>query len=505
MYSDKRNIQQLAALLQAHGVEDIVVCPGSRNAALVHTFSQMGSMRCRSVTDERSAGFQAIGLSLATDRPVAVCITSGSAVANVHPAVCEAFYQGVPLVVISADRPQAWIGQMDGQTMPQQGVFGPMVRRSVSLPEVHTAENDWHCNRLINEALLEATHGTGGPVHINVPVSEPFYEFHTPELPPVRVIRRSADVSSLARRFAQASRPMIVVGQYPRPLRQLPKGCVMVSEQLGNQREGIRGDLDNLIASIPENEKKAYVPDLVISLGGHLVSKCMKAFLRGNAPREHWDVNGRGEVRDTFQCLTTIVECGEEELLDALDAQGADHAFTKRWNALALKLKTEGESVVGSLIRLLPEGAVLHLANSSAVRMAEHHRIRPDVTVCCNRGINGIEGSTSTAVGYALAHPERPNYLITGDLAFFYDQNALWSQPMPQNLHILLLNNGGGGIFDRLPLPQDERSQAFIRGRHTTSAEPVCRQYGVRYLQGEERMKDFAESREAVVLEIKTT
>ena len=143
MYTDKKNILQLVALLEAHGVKKIVLCPGSRNIPLVHTLSTHSSFTCYPVTDERSAGFFAIGLALNGGGPAAVCCTSGTALLNLHPAVAEAFYQNVPLVVISADRPAAWIGQMDGQTLPQPGVFSNLVKKSVNLPEIYTDEDEW--------------------------------------------------------------------------------------------------------------------------------------------------------------------------------------------------------------------------------------------------------------------------------------------------------------------------------------------------------------------------
>ena len=190
MYSDKKNILQLVALMKAHGIRKIVLCPGSRNAAIVHTLTNIEDFTCYSITDERSAGFFAIGLSLQGGEPTAVCCTSGSALLNLHPAIAEAYYQQIPLIVISADRPAAWIGQMDGQTLPQPNVFGSLVKMSVNLPEIHTEEDEWHCNRLVNEAILETTHHGKGPVHINVPISEPIYRFTAKELPQVRVMTR---------------------------------------------------------------------------------------------------------------------------------------------------------------------------------------------------------------------------------------------------------------------------------------------------------------------------
>ena len=215
MFTDKKNVLQLAVLLAAHGIRRIVLCPGSRDIPLVRTFAAMPEkFTCYAVTDERSAGFFALGLSLHDGRPVAVCCTSGSALLNLHPAVAEAFYRQVPLVVISADRPAAWIGQMDGQTLPQPGVFGPLVKKSVSLPEVKTEEDEWYCNRLINEALLETEHHGRGPVHINVPISEPFFDCPVETLPPARVIaRKDKHFEELAERLKQLPRRMLLIGQ----------------------------------------------------------------------------------------------------------------------------------------------------------------------------------------------------------------------------------------------------------------------------------------------------
>ena len=220
MYTDKKNILQLVALLKAHRIQKIVLCPGSRNIPIVQTLVNIPEFTCYPVTDERSAGFFALGLALNGGSPAAICCTSGTALLNIHPAVAEAFYQQVPLVVISADRPAAWIGQMDGQTLPQPGVFGSLVKKSVNLPEVQSEEDEWYCNRLINEALMELDHHGKGPVHINVPISEPFFKLPVTELPEARVITRyqglnvyNKDYQPLIDRLNRYQRRMVVVGQ----------------------------------------------------------------------------------------------------------------------------------------------------------------------------------------------------------------------------------------------------------------------------------------------------
>ena len=513
MISDNQSIQELASLLLAHGVKDIVLCPGSRNAAITHTLSQMPRFRCHALTDERSAGFYALGISLSTGLPAAVCVTSGSALLNLHPAVAEACYQHVPLVVISADRPQAWIGQMDGQTLPQPGVFGSLVRCSVQLPDIHTDEERWYANRLLNEALLSARQGCSGPVHINVPILEPFYEFHTECLPQARVIRRRTLPELLEQAWwLRREKCLIVMGQHPSSL-HFPKGCAVLSEHLGNQQEGIRGNLDGLIANMPGRETETYVPDVLVTIGGHIVSKRFKQFLRNHPPLHHVHISPRGEVTDTFQCLTDVVECTGEEFVHALKPEDTGQAiYAQMWERLANdvskaegnKALTEEERAVKQLLSQLPQNAVLHLANSSAVRLAEKFPVRKEVLVQCNRGVNGIEGSLSTAVGYATAQPDRQHFVVIGDLSFFYDQNALWTPHLPQNLHILLLNNGGGKIFETLPIPDEPRSRDFICGRNHASAEAACRQYGLRYLNSQEQMAEFVTSEQCTLLEIKT-
>ena len=259
MYSSKENVNILTALLVAHGIRHAVVCPGSRNAPIVHNLDACPDIICYPVTDERSAGFYALGLTQALGQPVVVCVTSGSALLNLAPAVAEACYQHRPVVVVSADRPPQWIDQLDGQTLPQPDALGRFVRVAVTLPEPHDAETRWHCNRLVNEALLEHH----APVHINVPISEPLFQFSVAALPHERVITRvDADIpphvlSHVVRRFMQAQRPMLIAGQPLNPL------------------------MDEAVQAVAGNPD--YVPDFVLYTGGSIVSKRLKHFRSSRA------------------------------------------------------------------------------------------------------------------------------------------------------------------------------------------------------------------------------
>ena len=507
MYSDKKNIQQLVALLQAHGVRKIVLCPGSRNAPLVQSITHNPYFSCTAVTDERSAGYVALGLALNGGQPAAVCCTSGTALLNMHPAVAEAYYQQVPLVVISADRPQAWINQMDGQTLPQAPAFGGLVKLAVQLPEVQTAEDEWYCNRLINEALLELYHHGRGPVHINIPISEPLFEFHTEELPEVRVIKRYVGLNEynesyddLIDRLNGYSKRLMIAGQqmmiylFDRYKNQvLSKGFAWFSEHLGNQTTAGQPiqNFDALLYSMQEKELSRYQPELVITYGGHVVSKRLKQYLRKYPPKEHWHVAADGKVVDLFGALTTVIEMSPFEFLDRIAVLMNDQAssYPQLWASRSKQLAepTCGYSslgVVGQFIQAMPSPAVLHLGNSSVVRYAQLFRLPKEVDICCNRGTNGIEGSLSTAIGYSIAS-DKINFVLIGDLSFFYDMNALWMGAYGTNLRILLLNNSGGEIFKALPMNLSPTASRYVCATHHTKAEAWAKERGFRYLSAQ--------------------
>lgn len=504
MYTDKKNILQLVALLEAHGVKKIVLCPGSRNIPLVHTLSTHPSFTCYPMTDERSAGFFAIGLSLNGGGPVAVCCTSGTALLNLHPAVAEAFYQNVPLVVISADRPGAWIGQMDGQTVPQPGVFGTLVKKSVNLPEIYTDEDEWYCNRLINEALLATHHHGKGPVHINVPVNEPLFRFTAEVLPEVRVITRyqglnvyDRDYKELIERLNKYQKRMIIVGQMnliylfdKKYSKLLYKHFAWLSEHIGNQTVPglpIR-NFDAALYTMNDEVQEKMMPELLITYGGHVVSKRLKKYLRQHPPKEHWHVSLDGEVVDLYGSLTTVIEMDPFEFLEkiAFLLENKTPQYPLMWENYCkalpqMEMAYSEMSAIGALIRTLPEQSALHLGNSSSIRYTQLYSVPPTVEVCCNRGTSGIEGTLSTAIGYAAAS-DKLNFVVMGDLSFFYDMNALWNGNIGTNIRILLLNNGGGEIFHTLPgLEMSGTSHKFITAVHKTSAKGWAEERGFLY------------------------
>ena len=492
MYSNKKNVNILTSLLVAYGIRNIVVCPGSRNAPLAHNFNETFAINCYPITDERSAGFYALGMARSLNKPVAVCVTSGSAVVNLMPAVVEAFYQHIPLVVITADRPAQWIDQLDGQTLPQQNIFGRFVKKSVSLPEPHDEEEEWYCSRLINEALnIE-----NAPVHINVPISEPLFEFANEKLPDVQMVKRG--MAEDIKEIAEVQRPMLVIGSACLSISQqiiveLEKHLVVLYEPLAFQ--GITKTLhfDEILYKI-ENAP-AYQPDLVIYMGGTIVSKRLRQFLR-KSPCKVVRVGQDEQMYDTFYRLTYQFVCSEQIFLNdllSLEKTAWCKGYWERWQVQLQQAQHHADiyqpdysqmAIVKSFEQQLQgkENISVHYANSTAIRLAN---IYANHYVACNRGVNGIEGSLSTAAGDSLTTEEKV-FCVIGDLSFFYDQNALWNQNLRDNFRILLMNNCKGGIFHMLKgLEQSPARDYLIAADHQTSAEGICRQHDVIYQKAE--------------------
>lgn len=510
MYSSKLNVNILTALMIQHHVHHVVVCPGSRNSSLVHNFNECPFITCYPVTDERSAGFVALGLTQQIGEVVAVCVTSGSALLNLLPAVAEATYQQEGIVVISADRPAAWINQLDGQTMPQPNALGDFVATSVNLPEPHNDEEHWLCNRLINEAFLKVESNSHPSVHINVPISEPLFEYNVAELPHERVIKCglwSNDMfqDAVIRAIVEAKRPLFVIGQCGRYtfsedyLSNLARHFVVLVEPLSS--DVLQPSfVDQMLSSI-EKHPAAYRPDLVIYMGGNTVSKRLRQFLRSLPDTtRHIVVSPDGELHDISQHTRLVIQGHPGTIVDDINGYLSrtvhPSAFYKKWQELRNEIRKSHEAFQPQFSQMLAvkefeklvdrEDDIVYYANSSSVRLAALYASH----YCfCNRGLNGIEGSLSTAVGASLMTKEDDGlvYCVIGDLSFFYDENALWQQQLTGRLRILLLNNQQGGIFLQLPgLEACPVRDTFIAAKHQLSAEGICKQFNIKYYQAKD-------------------
>lgn len=513
MYSDKENINILTSLLVSYGVRHIVVCPGSRNAPLVHNFDVSPDITAHAVTDERSAAFFALGLRLRLRQPVAVCVTSGSALLNTIPGAAEATYQHEGIIIISADRPQAWIGQLDGQTMPQHGALGTFASPSVSLPEPHNDTERWLCRRLICEAMIANTCPPFPSVHINVPVSEPLFGFSTPclpEIPPVGI----ADLDdqngreTLRRILKGKRRLMVISGQTSDDsvagfLMDKASGCVFVAEWLSPY--GRVRHIDEILRTTCAEELDNMRPDCIVYIGGHTVSKRLRHYMRSLDSRTMFiTVSDDGMLHDVSQHTTLVVKATAGDFMrmicNGAICPDADMDFVRRWhdmdNMAARRISASCPPYSQMLaIRRLEENIdnskdIVCYANSLSVRAGMMYA---SAYRYCNRGLNGIEGTLSMTAGMAAGAKEEGMtagnmtaaqnvYCVIGDLSFFYDSNALWIQELAGNMRIMLINNQRGAIFGMLPgLDRSPAHKSLIAAGHNATAEGICSQYGMEY------------------------
>jgi 2-succinyl-5-enolpyruvyl-6-hydroxy-3-cyclohexene-1-carboxylate synthase len=522
-------IYNIAALCAAHGLTEVVLSPGSRCAPLTLAFSRHPQTNVRVVPDERAAAFIGLGIAQARRVPTVLVCTSGTAGLNYAPAVAEAYYQQVPLLVLTADRPPEWIDQLDGQTIRQNGLYGPHVKGSFTFPtETTHPDAKWHANRLMNEAINLAKAYPPGPVHVNIPLREPLYPTGEVEFEEVRVIKDDAD--GYAHTFAAEAldpsyeelldRVLIVVGQHEsdehltQVLREvaMKTGAVVVADTISNVGTGLPiNTRHDIFLTSPDNFLlESLRPDLLITVGNSLISKSLKLFLRKQAPKQHWHLQPHnGVVADPFRSLTSVLRVNPSFFLEdfarepRVEKRKQSRQFGTAWSAASHKV---GDFISGffgddarsasdwnefhAFRRLFhPEYAsfpadntTLHLANSMAVRYANILGVPSGVEVFANRGTSGIDGCTSTAVGYALAQPEKQVVLLTGDVAFFYDRNAFWHNYPTPNLRVVLLNNHGGGIFRIIDGPrQQPELDEFFETRQQLTAENLCRDFHLPY------------------------
>ena len=504
MYSDFPHLNAFCALLTAHDVRRAVVCPGSRNAPIAHNLWQMQSdVDLFPITDERSAAFAALGMCVQSSRPAMVCVTSGSALLNTLPAVAEARERHLPLLVVSADREPELIGQLDGQTLPQQGALEPYAH-TFNLPTASghrsqfTGHNLRYAIRVANEALVDLQRDGGGPVHVNIPLESPLYSFRTDILPPVYPLKVHSRKNSspipaeLIDEIAASPMPILVLGQLDAgpidAVRAIDVGTKMLvlPELISGQHGSGR------VAALEDVRLEAEGA-VIVHIGGNLIDKPLKTQLRQLGDAKVVRIQEDSRISDTFFHLTDVVRGNPLAALEQLAADlpanervREERARLVRANMAHREADFDDWDDLGVMARLsealadVPLSA-LHLGNSLVLRNAAKCIETDGFRVSCNRGTNGIEGSLSAAAGYALID-DGLNVVLIGDLSFFYDSNALWNERLGGNLRIILFNNSGGGIFRQVKgAIESPAFGEYIAAHHDATAEGICLAYGAHY------------------------
>jgi 2-succinyl-5-enolpyruvyl-6-hydroxy-3-cyclohexene-1-carboxylate synthase len=530
--------QTVIQLCKAKNIKHIIISPGSRNAPLIIGFTNDAYFKCYSIVDERSAAFFALGIAQQLQEPTAVVCTSGSALLNYYPAIAEAFYSNIPLVVLSADRPKHLVGIGDGQTINQKNVFKNHILYSANLkldlkdeknvpkheelPILKNLEDKFerllgiqkniqiHNEEEINVAINFATIKKG-PVHINIPLDEPLYQ----TVSKLSVSPKTIDVSlrpteieeyalqSCFEDWNSASKKMILVGvNYPNQidkkwLEELAQddSVIVFTETTSNlHHSNFFPSIDQIIAPLSADEQKELQPDILVTFGGLIVSKKIKSFLRKHQPKQHWHID-RETANDTFFCLNNHIEATPNEFFEAFLPRVTHYVksnYKVAWTAVKQKRLRKHNDYLeqipfsdfvafSKILKTIPKNYIMQVGNSSAVRYTQLFKIDKTLEVFCNRGTSGIDGSTSTAIGCAVAN-KKPTVFITGDLSFLYDSNALWNNYIPKNFRVIVVNNQGGGIFRILPGNKNTNNfDTYFETKHNHTAEHLCHMFGFKY------------------------
>ncbi len=542
MYTKIKNVQILVSLLKQHNIRHLVLSAGTRHVPLAHSVENDDFFKCYSVVDERSAGYFALGLAKELGEPVAIACTSSTATCNYVPPIAEAYYQKVPLLVLTGDRDPYLLDQLEDQMINQVDMYKNFCKKCVSLPIVETEKDVWYCQRLINEAILELNHHGGGPVQINFPINQSIDDIadaSVPELPMYNKIERceigknKALWLKKAEKLKNAKRILVVCGSQVLASNELNAAldafearynCVISTEHLSNIK--CKNALNTYLVAeaITGNVLRKLNPDIIVFFGGNFISRFKVQLRVIKDTCETWIINDDGAIMDPFQNLTNVFECPPEYFFDFMAEANSngknDHdlyedlvglrkkinvpdptTLAKRVNQLAIndaKFKKlpppEGKDLVpenylsgllamSQVAKNLPKNSLVHLSILNSTRITQLFDVDPSVTVFSNIGTDGIDGSMSTFLGQMRAHPDRQGYLIIGDLSFFYDMNCLGIRDIGPNVHILLINNGGGAEFYFSMGPQKlPNIDMHISAAHKNTAKSWIESNHFRYL-----------------------
>ena len=509
MYTDLKSYQIIISLLKQYGITHCVLSAGSRNVPFVHSIEEDPEFHCYSVVDERSAGYFALGLAQELNEPVVISCTSSTATCNYWPPVAEAFYQGVPIVVLTSDRDPQMLGQWEDQMIDQVGMYDRHVRKSVNLPIINNKDDEVYCERLVNEALLELNHRGTGPVHINVPSKTYNNSFPVKELPTAKKINRiersnsNVEWEEKINKLKSAKKILVTCGQKSFVSDELNielenffknYNSVISLDYMSNLniKEGINTTVCMDGRYITKKKVQELMPDIIISFGGQIFSSIKEEFQMFKEEFEHWLIQEDGRVVDTYKSITNIFECDAEYFFQkcnmlANEESCNDRKYYQEWKEYVDNIKIpefpwSHAYAIKEVVEKIPSNSVLHLSINDSIRITNFFKLNPNIKVYANIGTHGIDGCLSSFLGQAAA-TEKPSYLVIGDLAFFYDMNALRLRHIKSNVHILLINNEGGSEFYFNKIWRNEASDLHTTARHKTKAEQWVKENNFTYLK----------------------
>jgi 2-succinyl-5-enolpyruvyl-6-hydroxy-3-cyclohexene-1-carboxylate synthase len=511
MLSDKKAIKDILILLEKKGVKHIIISPGSRNAPFSISLHNHPAFDVLSIADERSAAFFGLGIAQQSKRPVVLICTSGTAPLNYAPAIAEAYYQEVPLLIITADRPMEWVDQGEGQTINQSGMYDNYVRGAFNMTQdMNDGDLEWYNARQINEAIDLAMWPIPGPVHLNFPLRESLYKTDS-FVPQTKVIERVYStpflekqvLSDLGQIISQKKKVMVLVGQFShddqlinslQDFSALENVIFFTESHSGLDSPDFIGCVDRMIMTMTEQELDAIRPELLITIGTNIISRKVKAFLRHES-LDHWHVAEDGQVLDTFKRLVKVIPVNGLSFFSSVMPfiSGVSSAYRQTMLALNFEKRKAGEAyienavfsdlkAIHTIVQSTPADTDIQMGNSSIVRYIQLFDRPSSLRFFGNRGVSGIDGCSSTAAGAAYV-TQRNTLLISGDISFFYDVNAFWNNYISSKLKVIVINNGGGGIFRIIDGPKtSDALEKYFETHHQRTCEGVANMYGIDYL-----------------------
>ncbi|OJF76372.1 MAG: 2-succinyl-5-enolpyruvyl-6-hydroxy-3-cyclohexene-1-carboxylate synthase [Treponema sp. CETP13] len=462
-YTNEKNIQILIALLKKHGIRKVIASPGTTNMTFVGSIQYDPYFEIYSCVDERSAAYMACGLAAETGGPVVLTCTGATASRNYLPGLTEAFYRKLPLLAVTSTQIISKIGHNIAQVIDRSSTPKDVVKLSVTLPVVNDDDDFWDCEIKANKAILELKHYGGGPVHINLPTR---YDknFETKELPSVRFIDRITQSDKFPE--LPKGRIAIFIGSH----------CKMTKEQtliidefcsahnavvFCDHTSGYKGKyrvMFSLATYQQGSPISRFVPDLLIHIGE--ISGDNTGYIINS--KKIWRISEDGEIRDTYRKLQYIFEMPEEVFFKhfLMNVTQGDDSYLEnckkhlcQLNNKIPKLPFSNIWIAAQMANKLPENSVIHFGILNTLRSWNFFEIPHSVMSYSNVGGFGIDGDISALIGASLANKKKLYFGIVGDLAFFYDMNAIGNRQVCNNLRILLINNGKGVEFKNFNHP----------------------------------------------------
>lgn len=495
-YSNSINIDLVVELLKVNNITELVISPGGTNIPIIRAVQNDNFFNCYSVVDERSAAYIAIGIYLQKRSPVALICTSAQATRNYVPGLTEAFYKHVPVLAITMEKHPRFKYQEYMQAPDQTSLPKDSVKKSYELPFISDINDYYYSLRTINEAMLELTHNGLGPVQLCIP----WLDFPLEEIEPRRRSIERYSVRDIANENLNNKKILLLIGEHvpfsdeeKRAIDLFCKGSntAVYINHLSNFANEYTIEANFMLLTASSEEVKSIEPDIMISIGGQTGDyPFFLTFSRNTLLRvEHWRISDDGHVVDTYDKLTRVYQGSIIDFFMSitLPDTSPSHSYLQLWKQYIFKRKLDLQlpfsqvSIAQYLHDKIPANSIMQFSILNSLRIWNFFHISPSIECYSNVGAFGIDGGMSTLIGQSLV-TDKLCFIVVGDLAFFYDMNALSIRQLSNNVRILLVNNNGGIEFKLHGENKEEIDRFIAAANYNGEAKGWAESCGFEYL-----------------------